>query len=172
MKAQRYSDLWVVNILPQYEGTVTLKRTNDNAIASLTVKVDKAALAVERERSKTLQEARSVAEFNDLVLRSPVPVVVDLYAKRCAPCKLMEPSLRQIAQEGNGAVRVVKVDGEALSEILKIYAPKDTDNQYKFPTLIVFDKGAVVRSVIGLQSKEAIRGMIPPPGTEAVTMNP
>ena len=172
--AQRYSDLWVVNILPQYEGTITLKQTRTNETASLTVKVDKAALAaLEKERSKTVQEAGSIAEFNDLVLNSPVPVVVDLYATWCQPCKDMAPALDQIAQEGNGTVRIVKVNGESLSQIQTSYAPKDSrDNQYKYPTLIVFEKGSVVRSVIGLQSKEKIQAMIPPPVTEAVTMNP
>lgn len=120
-----------------------------------------------------MQEAHSIAEFNDLVLNSPVPVIVDLYAVWCGPCKRMSPSLDQIATEGNGNVRIVKVNGEALSQIQTSYAPKDPkDNLYKFPTLIVFDKGRILRSVIGLQSKEGIQAMIPPPTTEAVTMNP
>lgn len=170
VNAKKYSDVWVIDVVPQYEGTITLTRARDKASASLAVKADPAVLAaIEKAKELTVREISSEEEFNELVLKSPVPVVVDLYATWCQPCKDMQPDLEAIAREQGGTVRVVKVDGEKFSKIQSEYAPKQ-DGQYKFPTLLIFEKGKKLRGAIGRRTRDKIQELLPPLERSNVTM--
>ncbi len=170
VNAKKYSDVWVIDVVPQYEGTITLTRARDKASASLTVKADPVALAaIEKAKDLTVREISTEEEFNELVLKSPVPVVVDLYATWCGPCKQMQPDLEAIARDQGGTVRVVKVDGEKFSRIQSEYAPKE-NGQYKFPTLLIFERGKKLRGAIGRLPRDKIQELLPPLERSNVTM--
>jgi thioredoxin 1 len=165
---------WVVKVKPEYEGTVTVTRTRDNATASLLASrtqptVTAAPVAVsnaprETQRANEVQYALTDGQFNEMVLQSPVPVILDLYADWCTPCKQMEPFLQEIARTHAGAVRVVKVNGESLTGIFNRYAPVDRDGQRKYPSIVIFNQGQVHESAIGYRTQSQIEQMLPPDG--------
>jgi thioredoxin 1 len=77
----------------------------------------------------------SEADFEAEVLKSPLPVLVDFGAEWCGPCRALEPILEGIASKHAGALRVVKVDGDASPELTAKYRVRG------FPTVIAFVGG-------------------------------
>lgn len=92
--------------------------------------------------------------FEDVVLKSDLPVLVDFWAEWCGPCKMIAPILNEIAQEYPGQLKVVKVN---IDE-----APK-TPQQYGvrgIPTLMIFKDGEVVATRVGAMSKAELLSFI------------
>lgn len=79
----------------------------------------------------------SDSTFDDMVLKSAEPVLVDFHAKWCGPCKAMAPTLELVASELKGKVKVVKVDVDENPGITQKYAIQ------AMPTLMVFKGGEV-----------------------------
>ncbi len=79
----------------------------------------------------------SDSTFEQEVLRSAEPVVVDFFAEWCGPCKAMAPALDQVAAEMQGKVKIVKLDIDKNPAITEKYAIRAV------PTLIVFKGGEV-----------------------------
>ncbi|CAK9224994.1 unnamed protein product [Sphagnum jensenii] len=77
-------------------------------------------------------------EFDEVVLESKVPVLVDFWASWCGPCKLVAPSMDKIDQKYSGQVKVVKVETTENSELVEKY------KVYGLPTLILFIDGKEV----------------------------
>ena len=88
------------------------------------------------------------ANFEDEVLRSDVPVLVDFWASWCPPCKMVEPVIAELAEEYAGKVKVGK---------LHVDQNPKTASRYRImgvPTFMVFNSGKVVQQRVGAQSKE------------------
>lgn len=88
--------------------------------------------------------------FEEEVLKSDVPVLVDMFATWCGPCKMMAPVVAQLAEEYKGTVKVGKLDIDQNVDIVA---------QYKImsvPTFLVFKDGEVVAKLIGAVSKEEL----------------
>lgn len=95
----------------------------------------------------------SDANFQQLVLQSSSPVLVDFYAQWCGPCKMLAPVLEEIAREKPQA-RIVKVDVDASPATAARYGISS------IPTLIVFENGAPGRKTVGLASKAQLQNML------------
>lgn len=92
--------------------------------------------------------------FEEEVLKSGVPVLVDMFATWCGPCKMMAPVIAQLAQEYEGKVKVGKLDIDQNSDIVA---------QYKImsvPTFLVIKDGEVKAKLIGAVSKEELEEAI------------
>jgi thioredoxin len=81
--------------------------------------------------------------FQDEVVKSDVPVLVDFYADWCGPCKMIEPIINQLSKEYDGKVKFVKIDTDANQELAVQFGIMS------IPTVMFFTKGKVEDIVIG-----------------------
>jgi len=98
--------------------------------------------------------AISTAQFDEQVLKSDIPVLVDFWAEWCGPCKAIGPSIEQLAVDFEGKAKVFKVDVDSEGEIASKYGVMS------IPALFVFKGGQVVEQMVGAQPKEAIAAMV------------
>ena len=87
--------------------------------------------------------------FEQEVLRSPLPVVVDFWADWCVPCRMVGPVLTELARTYEGRLRFVSVDTETEHQLAARYGV------VSIPTLDVFHQGELVRSLVGAREKRA-----------------
>lgn len=90
------------------------------------------------------------SNFEDEVLKSDKPVLVDFWAEWCGPCKLVAPVLEEIAKDYNGKVKIAKLDVDHYQVVAARYGIRS------IPTLMVFNNGEVVDQVIGAVPKPMI----------------
>ena len=117
--------------------------------AGLTAKCGKCGAAIPTD---DLLVEKSVAvtdrDFEDKVLRSPLPVLLDCWAPWCGPCQMTAPVMEELAKEWKGRAKVCKLNSDenpAVSEKFQIRS---------IPTLLIFDNG---------QLKDSIMGAVPKP---------
>jgi thioredoxin 1 len=94
------------------------------------------------------------SNFEEKVLRSDVPVLVDFWAEWCGPCKAIAPSVEQISNEYAGRAKVFKVDVDSEPELAGRYGIMS------IPALIVFKGGKVVDQMVGAAPKTTIQQLI------------
>ena len=92
--------------------------------------------------------------FEKEVIQSDRPVLVDFSATWCAPCKKLEPLLREIATDYDGRLRVVKVDIDKAPSIAAKFAVMSV------PTLVLFRDGKVMDQLTGLVAKRVITAKV------------
>jgi thioredoxin 1 len=83
------------------------------------------------------------ADFEEKILKSPHPVVVDFWAEWCGPCRELKPILEKIAKKMEGKISFFAVDVSAESGIASRYHVRS------IPTLIAFHKGNIVDQRVG-----------------------
>ncbi|MFO7807469.1 MAG: thioredoxin [Candidatus Moraniibacteriota bacterium] len=88
--------------------------------------------------------------FEEEVLKSDKPVLVDFWAPWCGPCQMMGPIIDELAEEVEGKAKVGKVNIDENSSIAQKYGIMS------IPTLIIFKDGEIVKQITGVQSKEAL----------------
>lgn len=88
--------------------------------------------------------------FDEVVLQSEVPVLVDFWAAWCGPCRAIAPVLDQIAAEQDGKLLIAKLNVDENPDIASRY------NISSIPVMKVFDKGEIVREIIGAMPKPQI----------------
>ncbi|HXJ99430.1 MAG TPA: thioredoxin [Gelidibacter sp.] len=89
------------------------------------------------------------ANFEETVLKSDKPVVVDFWAAWCGPCRMVGPIIDQISEEYDGKAVVGKVDVDANQEFAGKYGVRN------IPTVLVFQNGEVVGRQVGVAPKKA-----------------
>ena len=94
--------------------------------------------------------------FEQEVLKSEIPVLVDFWAPWCGPCRMIAPHVDAIAAELAGKLKVVKLNTDDAGEIAGKYGIMS------IPTLIVFKGGQVVEQMVGAQQKIQILAKLDP----------
>ena len=90
------------------------------------------------------------SEFQSQVLDADKPVLVDFTAGWCQPCKMIEPIVKQLAQDWDGKVKVVKLDADENPNIMTKYGVLG------IPTLMLFKSGEVKERMTGYQPKDKL----------------
>ncbi len=88
------------------------------------------------------------ANFDDTVLQSDQPVLVDFWAEWCGPCKALTPVIDELAKDYHGRAKVGKVDTDANRQISVQFSVS------AIPTVMLFNKGQIVEKFVGLQGKK------------------
>lgn len=92
--------------------------------------------------------------FESEVLKSDIPVIVDFWATWCGPCKMIAPTLSEIATEMKGKVKVAKANVDEQMELAIEYKVE------VIPTLFFFKDGQVVKKTVGVQTKQELQAII------------
>lgn len=91
--------------------------------------------------------------FEEEVVKSDVPVIVDFWAEWCVPCKMVHPILEEIAEAYEGRLKVVQVNVDEDGDIASSY------NIISIPTLLLFKDGTVANQQVGAGSRKAIEDL-------------
>ena len=93
--------------------------------------------------------------FEEEVLQSDRPVLLDFWATWCGPCQMLSPVIAEIAKEYDGKVKVGKVNVDEQPELANAFSISS------IPTLVVLENGAVTGTSVGYVPKEKITAMLP-----------
>jgi len=89
--------------------------------------------------------------FDEEVLKSSTPVLVDFWAQWCNPCRALTPILDELAEEYDGRVRIGKVNIDEQQTLATQYGVR------AIPTLLLFHQGQVADQIVGLRSKRDLK---------------
>jgi thioredoxin 1 len=92
--------------------------------------------------------------FDEQIKKVSGPVLVDFWAAWCGPCKMIAPSLEQLAGEMAGRATVAKVNVDENGDVANRFGIRS------IPTLMIFKEGRVVDQIVGALPKEQIRRMV------------
>lgn len=94
------------------------------------------------------------ATFEDLVIKSKLPVLLDFWAPWCGPCRALGPVLEELAKDMDGQAIIAKVNVDENQALPAKFAIRS------IPTLILFNKGEVLEQIAGGMPKAALKEMI------------
>ena len=94
------------------------------------------------------------SNFQDEVLNSELPVLVDFYADWCGPCKMMSPVVDELSREYEGRLKVGKVNVDENTNVAQQY------RVMSIPTILLIKNGQVVDQVVGAVPKAQLTGKI------------
>jgi len=101
------------------------------------------------ERRGSMSDLLQVTDgdFEEEIIKSDIPVMVDFWAEWCGPCKMVGPVVEELAQEYKGKIKIAKMDVDANRETPAKFGIRN------IPTLILFKGGEVAKMIIGAQPK-------------------
>jgi thioredoxin 2 len=108
----------------------------------------------EASAAATPLDVGSVADFDRLIAKSAIPVVVDYWAPWCGPCRMVAPELAKVAARANGRFLVVKVNTDALPELGERFRIQS------IPTMALFSDGREAKRTSGARPAAEIEAFI------------
>ena len=92
--------------------------------------------------------------FEQSVLKADKPVLLDVWATWCGPCRAMEPTIEQVAEEFDGKVDVAKLNVDEHPELAQSL------EVMSIPTMLLFKNGQPVNRLVGLMPKDRLTGAV------------
>ena len=93
-------------------------------------------------------------DFQEIVLKNSEPILCDFWAEWCGPCKQISPILAELSDEYSNKIKVAKINIDENPEVPSKYGIMS------IPTLILFSKGKLVSTQIGLVEKETLKSWL------------
>jgi thioredoxin 1 len=94
--------------------------------------------------------------FEDEVVKSAVPVLVDFWAKWCMPCKMIAPALEELSEDLSGKLKIGKVNVDDEGDIAVQYGVES------LPSIFLFNKGEIVERQVGACPKQTLENLVKP----------
>ncbi len=92
--------------------------------------------------------------FEEEVLKSDKPVLIDFWASWCGPCRMLSPTISEIAEEYKDKIKVCKVNVDEEADLASIF------HVSSIPLLVVMKNGKITNSAVGVRPKKQIVNMI------------
>ena len=92
--------------------------------------------------------------FENEVMKSDIPVLIDFWAPWCGPCRMMGPIIEQLAEEYEGKAKVGKVNVDEEGELSQAFGVMS------IPTIVLVKDGKVVKQVVGARPKAEVEAML------------
>jgi thioredoxin 1 len=108
------------------------------------------------ENNKSLEVEVNGNSFQQEVLESSIPVLVDFWASWCMPCRMLAPTIEKLAEENQGKLKVCKLNTDENQNVAAQYGIQG------IPTLIIFKEGKEVGRTVGVMSKEKLQEKLNP----------
>ncbi|MEX0764153.1 MAG: thioredoxin [Nitrosopumilaceae archaeon] len=110
-------------------------------------------MASENRKESEVKEV-TAENWEKEVVSVQTPVIVDFWAPWCGPCKMIGPTIDEIARDQKFPIKFVKVNVDDNPSVAAAY------NIQSIPTLAVFNNGRIVQTTIGIQSKSSLEKFI------------
>lgn len=92
--------------------------------------------------------------FENEVMKSNIPVLIDFWAPWCGPCRMMGPIIEQLAEEYEGKAKVGKVNVDEEGELSQVFGVMS------IPTIVLVKDGKVVKQAVGARPKAEVEAML------------
>ena len=92
--------------------------------------------------------------FENEVMKSNIPVLIDFWAPWCGPCRMMGPIIEQLAEEYEGKAKVGKVNVDEEGELSQAFGVMS------IPTIVLIKDGKVVKQAVGARQKAEVEAML------------
>jgi len=92
--------------------------------------------------------------FDEEVLKSEKPVLLDFWASWCGPCRMVGPIVEEVSEEMEGIAKIGKINVDEETELAQAF------QVMSIPTLVVIKNGKVEKSVVGVKTKQELISMI------------
>lgn len=96
----------------------------------------------------------TAANFEEEVIKSDIPVLVDFYADWCGPCKMMMPIVDKMAEKYDGKIKVGKVNSDEENQLAAKY------NIMSIPSFLLFKNGELVDTLTGAMPADILAGKL------------
>ena len=96
----------------------------------------------------------TIENFENEVMKSNIPVLIDFWAPWCGPCRMMGPIIEQLAEEYEGKAKVGKVNVDEEGELSQAFGVMS------IPTIVLVKDGKVVKQAVGARPKTEVEAML------------
>lgn len=116
-------------------------------LTTMTVLIAAGLVSAQRGRFSTANDSSS--QYADRIIKSEVPVLIDFWAAWCAPCRMLNPTIKEIGKKYDGKVEIMKINIDKHRQIAQYFQVSS------IPAVFIVSDKSVVNRILGVQPREA-----------------